>query len=101
VGAPHEDMLSGMFLFKLRPAPLLREWYSDPHGASIFQKPPTDDVERFLSLLRFDSREKVNTLGRYADLAATKTDNQRFKSPFYQEISTRKDSLFPKHLEIN
>jgi len=27
---------------------------------SISQKPPTDDVERFLSLLRFDSRGKVN-----------------------------------------
>jgi len=27
-------------------------------GASIFGKPPTHDVERFLFILRFDSREK-------------------------------------------
>jgi hypothetical protein len=27
-------------------------------GAQIFRKPLTDDVERFLSMLRFDSREK-------------------------------------------
>jgi hypothetical protein len=27
-------------------------------GAQISGKPPTDDVERFLSMLRFDSREK-------------------------------------------
>ena len=31
-------------------------------GAQISQKPPTDDVERFLSMLRFDSREKVDAL---------------------------------------
>ena len=34
-------------------------------GAQISEKPPTHDVERFLSILRFDSREKVNALGRY------------------------------------
>jgi hypothetical protein len=34
-----------------------------PLGASISQKPPTQDVERFLSMLRFDSREKVKALG--------------------------------------
>jgi len=34
-----------------------------PLGASVFQKPPTDNVERFLSILRIDSKEKVNTLG--------------------------------------
>jgi hypothetical protein len=27
------------------------------------EEPPTDDVERFLSMLRFDSREKVDVLG--------------------------------------
>jgi len=31
-------------------------------GASISQRPPTDEVERFLFILRFDSREKVNAL---------------------------------------
>jgi hypothetical protein len=31
-------------------------------GASISQKPPTDDVEWFLPMLRFDSRRKVNAL---------------------------------------
>jgi hypothetical protein len=34
-----------------------------PLGASVSQKPPTDSVERFLSMLSFDSREKVNALG--------------------------------------
>ena len=51
-------------------------------GASVSQKPPTQDVERFLSMLRFDSREKLNTLGRYTDLKMSKTDNERFESPF-------------------
>jgi hypothetical protein len=32
-------------------------------GASVFQKPPTENVARFLFMLGFDSREKVNTLG--------------------------------------
>ena len=31
-------------------------------GAQILMKPPTDHVERFLSMLRFDSGEKVNAL---------------------------------------
>jgi len=31
-------------------------------GAQIPKKPPTPDVERFLSLLRFDSSGKVNAL---------------------------------------
>jgi hypothetical protein len=31
-------------------------------GAQISQKPPTNNVERFLSILRLDSREKVNIL---------------------------------------
>jgi hypothetical protein len=43
----------------------------------------THDVERFLSMLRFDSREKVNALGHNADLEVSKTDNERFESPFY------------------
>jgi hypothetical protein len=44
-----------------------------PLGASVFQRPPTQDVERFLSMLRFDSREQVNALGDYADPEASKT----------------------------
>jgi hypothetical protein len=31
-------------------------------GAQISEKPPTDHVERFLSMLRLDSRGKVNAL---------------------------------------
>jgi hypothetical protein len=63
-------------------ASLLKGWNSSSHGAQISGKPPTHDVERFLSLLRFDSREKLNTLGRYADLEVSKTDNWQFESPF-------------------
>jgi hypothetical protein len=44
-----------------------------PLGASVSQRPPTLDVERFLSMLRFDSRGKVNALGGYADPEASKT----------------------------
>jgi hypothetical protein len=41
-------------------SPGFREGGSEhvPLGASISQKPPTAEVERFLSMLRFDSREK-------------------------------------------
>jgi hypothetical protein len=42
-------------------------------GASIFLKPPTDDVERFLFLLRVDSRGKANTVGCYAHVTTSKT----------------------------
>ena len=52
-------------------------------GVSICHKPPTQDVQQFLSILRFDSSDKVNALGRYADPEASKTDNQGFESPFY------------------
>jgi hypothetical protein len=45
-------------------------------GASISRKPPTADVERFLSMLRFDSKGKVNALGRYADVGISKTGIQ-------------------------
>ena len=31
-------------------------------GASVSQKPPIHDVERFLSMLRFESEEKANAL---------------------------------------
>lgn len=44
-----------------------------PLGASVYQRPPTDHVERFLSMLRFDSRGKVNALGRTVDPEASKT----------------------------
>jgi hypothetical protein len=43
-------------------------------GAPIAQKPPTQDVEWFLSMLRIDSREKVNALGCHVDSEANKTD---------------------------
>ncbi len=51
-------------------------------GAQISKKPPTADVERFLSMLRFDSREKVNALGLYVDPEASKTGIERFESDF-------------------
>ena len=65
--------------------PDFREGSSEhvPLGASVSQRPPTDNVERFLSKLKFDSRGKVNALGRYADPEVSKTDNQGFESPFY------------------
>jgi len=44
-------------------------------GASISRKPPADDVERFLSMLRPDSKEKVNALGLDTDLKTTETPN--------------------------
>ena len=31
-------------------------------GAQISEKPPTDHIERFLFMLRFDPRGKVNVL---------------------------------------
>jgi len=31
-------------------------------GSSDTKRPPTDDVERFLSMIRFDSREKLHDL---------------------------------------
>ncbi len=43
-------------------------------GAQISEKPPTHDVERFLSMLRFDSKDKVNALGCYVELEASKSD---------------------------
>jgi len=43
----------------------VEEHSSIPLGAQISKKPPTHDVERFLSLLRFDSREKMNALERF------------------------------------
>lgn len=46
-----------------------------PVGASISRKPPADDVERFLSMLRPDSKEKVNALGLDTDLKTTETPN--------------------------
>jgi hypothetical protein len=52
-----------------------------PLGASVSHEPPTDIVERFLSMLRFDSRGKVSALGQYADPKAIEMGIQRFESP--------------------
>ena len=41
-------------------------------GDTTQRKPLTKDVERFLFMLRFNSRGKVNALGRYADPEADK-----------------------------
>ena len=44
-------------------------------GAQISQKPPTRDVERFLSMFRFDSKGKVNAVELDTDLKTTETHN--------------------------
>jgi hypothetical protein len=51
-----------------------------PLGASVSQRPPTQEVERFLSFLRLDSTGKVNALGRYAEPKAIEMDIARFES---------------------
>jgi hypothetical protein len=51
-------------------------------GAQICHKPPTHDVERFLSMLTVDSVEKVKALGHYADLEASKTGIYWFELNF-------------------
>jgi len=53
----------------------LREGGSEQihEGAQISMKPPTDNIERFWSMLRFDSREKMNALGRYSGVVTSKT----------------------------
>ena len=56
-------------------SPDFREGGSEhvPLGASVSQKPPTADVERFLSMLRVDSKGKVNALDSYVDLETNTT----------------------------
>ena len=49
-----------------------------PLGASISQRPPTQDVERFLSMLRFDSRGKSSL---QSDAYSRKSPNVHFQSP--------------------
>jgi hypothetical protein len=39
-------------------------------------------------MLRFDSREQVNALGHYTDVATSKTGIQWFEAGFELEIST-------------
>jgi hypothetical protein len=34
-----------------------------PVGAQVFKNRSTDDVERFLSLIRFENREKLEEMG--------------------------------------
>ena len=41
-------------------------------GASESKRPPTDNVERFLSMLRFESKGKLDQLG--VDLGALNTN---------------------------
>ena len=57
-------------------------------------KPPTDYVERFLSMLRFDSREKLKALGSYVDLEVTKIGVHQFESAYYIEIPNRSSKVF-------
>ena len=81
-------------------------------GAQISKKPPTHNVERFLFMLRFDSRAKVNALGCNVGSAASKTSMWRFKSfsigfrllmashgngrlaPLYQQVRFSENSSF-------
>jgi hypothetical protein len=44
-----------------------------PLGASVCQRPPTDNVERFLSILRSNFRRKVDELSVIGDAEADKT----------------------------
>ena len=44
-------------------------------GAQKAMKPPTDEVERFLSLLRFDSKGKLDQLE--VDLEISKIKNMK------------------------
>ena len=46
--------------------------HSPTLGAQLCQRPPTENVERFLFRLGFDSRGKANALGPYADPEETK-----------------------------
>ena len=39
----------------------------------MLKRPPIDNVERFLFVLRFDSREKVNALERNVNSETSKT----------------------------
>jgi hypothetical protein len=49
-------------------------------GASNFQKPPTDNVERFLSVLRFDSKGKSEYFGHFTGPEVNKIEMERFES---------------------
>jgi len=40
-------------------------------GASVSQRPPIDDVERFLSMLSFDSKGKLMDLGFSKDILSS------------------------------
>lgn len=51
-------------------------------AASISQKPPTDNVERFLSLLRLESRGNGECFGCLVNLEVSKIDVERFGSLF-------------------
>ena len=51
-------------------------------GAQISQKPPTHDVERFLSMLRFDSRGKSECFGRSINPEVGEITAERFESLF-------------------
>lgn len=57
------------------------KWFGTcPLGASVDQRPPTENVERFLLMLGFDSRGKLNPLGCYADPKAIETGIEQFAS---------------------
>jgi hypothetical protein len=51
-------------------------------GVQISQKPPTDEVERFLSMLEFDSGGKSYCWGRYVTVKAGTTSIEWFESVF-------------------
>ena len=43
-----------------------------PVGSLTLKEPPTDDVERFLAMLRFDSKGKLEELGSGLSTLGTK-----------------------------
>jgi hypothetical protein len=51
-------------------------------GASDPKRPPTDDVERFLSMLRFDSKGKIEDLGIDIAQLFQKKIKKEFESSF-------------------
>jgi hypothetical protein len=65
--------------------PRNREGYGSEQislGASDSKKPPTDDVERFLSMLCFDSKGKLRDVGIEIDHLLPSKRGKEFESCF-------------------
>ena len=69
-------------------------------GALVSQKPTTDAVERFLSMLRFDSRGKVNAL-TIRRARSEKTNERSYRTSCKVEFgitSLKRQEASPAHL---